>query len=100
MQAAGLEHRVEIGGGQLVKAQFQVDDMLAGRQPQGIQLGLLVAALAVGGDQLHHAYLLALVLGGLGIVLHGGFGAYPHLADLGKAVAHYRMWHVLHLHDG
>ncbi len=87
MHAAGLENRVEIRCRQLVKGQLEVRYLLTFRQPQGVEPGFLVAALAVGRDQLDNADLLALVIGCLGVVLDRRCRAHPHLADLGEAVA-------------
>ena len=73
--------------------------MLPFGESQRVQVGLLVSPLAIGGDELHHPDLLALVFGGLRIVLHRRLGAHTHLADLGEVVADHRVGYVLYLNE-
>ena len=97
MQAASLENRIEISRGKLVKTQLEVGHIYSVGQAQRIQVSLLVTPLAIGGNQLNHPYLLALVFGGLGVVLNCGFRTHPHLADLGKVIPDDRMRDVFYL---
>ena len=99
MQATGLENSIVIGCRQLVGRELQVPDMLPLGNTQRVQVGLLVTALAIGGNQLDYPNLFALVFGSLGVVLYRGLGTHPHLADLGEAVANDGVGNVLHLDE-
>jgi hypothetical protein len=69
--------------------------VLALRKPERVEVGLLVPALPVGGDQRQHPHLLALVLRGLRVVGDGRLRAHAHLADARKAFAQRAVRNVL-----
>ena len=80
-----------------MKGQFQVGYVLAFRDAQRVQPGLLVPALTVGGDELDDPDLLAFVFGGATVGLDGRLGANPHFADLGEVVPNRRVRHILEI---
>ena len=61
-QVAGLEHRVHVRLAQAVVRQLQVGDRLALHQTERVQLGHLMAPVAVRGDQMKHPHLAAFML--------------------------------------
>ena len=62
IEGTGLECGIQVSLSEAVEVQVQVRHIFANHQPQGIQIGLLVAAESVGADQLNNLNLLALVL--------------------------------------
>ena len=86
VKIANLKNRVEIGFTQLVEAQLKIRYLLSWHNAKWVQLGLLVAPLTIGGNQLHHPNLLALVFCCLRVMGNGGLGTNTHLADFGELV--------------
>ena len=65
IQIAHLKHGIGICSTELMEPEFQVRNRLPDMNSQGIEIGPLVAPLAISGDQLHHPDLLTLIFGGL-----------------------------------
>ena len=69
-----------------MKAELQIRHMLSVYQTQWVKIGFLVPPLPVSGYELNNTHLLALIFGGLRVMLNSSFCPYPHFAYLGKTL--------------